>query len=708
MPFPIANAVSHVFSFVTDKVCALSSHTYTAAVYTKDVFAIHKRESAYRLVLRSEDKAIEALRSSYRGMEKEQIVEKYKACAFGEQILDVHYRDTALPLQQSYDSHAPRYTKLHNAIMRIQNYLSAVELLSSAQLENLMSLSTFGRTIESIIYAQYSAHIRDWHEILSKEEKSLKKPQLDIRNSVEDIHTLVQNITQHRCKDIGNTLQFEHRVYFRLNEFMQLLFMTHNIINGLSVRQLPKEQAKICAYGVIEDFAKKQDALRQYLGDDANEYQITMYSLQVLRENYLQQERSVLRRYKKTDERLQIEEKLSKVGQRIIQLKALQALQIFMAFAACQELSIIACREFDKLRDDYIMQAVRQTRRHKYYVDDKTFMSYKLFSTRIAQAMHTHYTHRALMHLCQVLQSRVTNGEEISRAIISMLKYQNHIVFALMAQLISFFKASVLIYLSNKYDNVTSSQMHKETHMLQLPAYAGVREEIISYAMSCALSAEEVQSVVLNVLRKMNVPVSNNAQLKGAIVNIFTFDNDVIQAAKLHKAFKEHLHMMLNDFMCNLCYDDLFVTKAHQLAMMMLLAHTKPELSALFEHRLSVNEKYKIDLTLNNIVAVAPLLNKAVSLECTIDDLAKVIGRDGKLQRDMSVMEMAGAIAPFQSHIIYFAIEHMLHESQVFMRTQFQNICKTTAKNAGKAIFAGCAAYGVCHAEQLLNLVYMS
>ena len=701
MTFPFTSYLSYVVHAVLSETQKFGTQTYDIATSARDYAQTYAYYVCHNISLPLSDAAFSYLQTTHEEISLDEVKTKYEQGTIRSQCDAARYGPTALPLQQKYSANTHDDKKLETAIVAIQDYLSATDMLEGEQRDKFLSLPLFSQVIDTIIDAQNIQRIRNLQTILSTQDSELSIQEQDTYANLDDIHTLVVNITQCRSDVTHEDLSLHLHTYFRLNELMQLLFMIHNIANGLSIRESQDDtQGKVMhTYGKLEDRAKYEEIP---MTDVVNHKKLNAYSLCILKDKYLQQAQNIhqFRTYLHEDSSMY--KCMLQIGQCAIKRKFLNALQMFLAIAACREMSAIAYREFNTMRIDYVSHTVGSTRHHKYYVNDNVFIAYKLFVMRIVQAMQLYYNHRALLCLCKALQvnKKIDGQDDKVKCIMNILKYHHEIVFALAAQLLSNLKASVLIYLLNKHEHIYI-QVHEETHKLSSKSLVHVREEIIQKTLRSVLSAE-AHKAVSQVLQSMCVPY--NAQLKSVVVDIFTFYGGPIVHAEDHSAFRQYIHKSLDSFTRNICYDNLFLHNIDDIIKhITCLRHTQQTTRT--SQRLRCTKNGKIVFDSENIAVIANIINtysNPITLRTVADDLQYAMRDNSYLRDNITLLANANSIAPYQSHIIYFAIENILHKSQIFLYTKFKNVCTELAY---KLTAVSCAMYGTYYAAQWFSLI---
>ena len=241
MPFPLTGSVLHAVSLVRTEIRSIYLQGVALATAFRNLVLSQKLDAESYVVLYLEEKDVKNLQHRYKRLQYRELLMRYRKGVLRDDIERVRL-DTALSLCQKYTSRTKDNENLEDAILEIYDYLSATDILTGTQRDTLLSLQTFGHTIDTIMHAQNTKRIHNLQTILNEDAETLSSKDKIVRANFEDMYTLIVNITQYRYTFIGQRIDNSFRIYFRLNEIMQLLFVAHDIANDLNIQEIYKLQ----------------------------------------------------------------------------------------------------------------------------------------------------------------------------------------------------------------------------------------------------------------------------------------------------------------------------------------------------------------------------------------------------------------------------------------------------------------------------------
>ena len=432
---------------------------------------------------------------------------------------------------------------------------------------------------------------------------------------------------------------------------------------------------------------------------------LNIQNLQLLSSMYLQQAQ-LIQAYCPQAQYKHINERIAHIGQHTIPRELLNALQMFLAIAACRELSNIACREFNLYRVKHMTNIIRQVQGYGYFFRSTTLLAYRLFTVRISNLLSIYYNHRALLYLCQTLQldTNYTHNHakaQAAQAIMHILQCSNDIILTITLQMLWHIKAHVIVYIFNSYADIEELDVDGAIHAFMGTGTERTRLEIINKVTRWSLNGQLAQAVVAYTLQKMGV--QQNAQLKCVINSIFAIDGTVVNSNN-YNDFKKHIYMLLDSILCSLCCD-VALSRYIKDTMRHIVITQHTRVTEVFAQQLQFTRKGKLCNNLHNVSTIANVIKwyeEHTTFQNILTEVNISITRKDKFTKSLLMLDIANSIAPYKSHIIYFAIENMIYKAHQFMLWKIYNTGKKPILKICGITAVGSIVYGLCCTAQSL------
>ena len=662
MPFPF-NIVSYTTNLFYDQIRTFSAQCYAAASGIKCVAKVQQLDVNDCVILSSETSSMQKLRKEHKKLAHKELSMRYNKGVLKSSVDNTRPYVSSLTLLQRYGTSASCDLILEDTIVEIQDYLSASDILTEKQRDNFLSLPVFGDVVNMIMRAQHT-EIQDLPTILRKDTCTLSENEKTVRICVEDMHILVTHVIHHRYDMLERLIDNKFHTYLHLNEIMQLLFMIHNTSNSLKIHKLPDmREHTLRVYGHVEEQACSS----------SDERQLKLYNvrnLELLRHMYVQQDQQIIKAHKLCTN---ANERITQIGQHNIHSKFLDALQMFLAIAACRELSVLAHREFSVHRSQYLTYIMELTQ-HYVNVVDGTILSYRLFTVRMMHLFSIYYNHRALLHLCKLLTKAYQHKDKI-KEIVHILRHHNDIVFDIVAQTLSHLRACVVIHVFNNCADVQTLTSAEAADMLTSPHAKAKRDAIVSIIMKKVLNGQIAQKVVLHVLQ--------NAQIKRdtcnkVIQDIFALYHSSITETEEHKCFQHHIQSSLDSMLCNMRCDIVFMKCMKEIVQHIDTMKNTNTINDVFKNMLHFSRNQKLQNDMHNMVLIAQVIDvydSPMTFKRAVTYIEDALAKNQERRHDLMMLEEANLAIPYQSHIIYVLVENMLHKAQKIIFRYAQLAC---------------------------------